>query len=303
MDFDLFDFQKKFSTERRCHDFLFKQRWPDGFVCPRCQHKHYSFVSKRKLYQCKNCKYQVSVTAGTIFHKSRKPLYKWFWMIFFITRSKTGQSIRHLQGILKIGCYKTAWTMAHKIHKAMQERDTFYKLDGFMEMDDAFFGERTVTGKRGRGAGQKSSVIIAIGTRNHTAKVKPSFLKMEVVDNMKKQSVQEFVERNIASGSHIKTDKFKSYQWLKDGTFEHEAIRISNPKETLAHLPWVHIVIGNMKGIIKGVHHGVSPKHLGRFLCEYCYRFNRRFKEKSMFINLIKACVNTQTITFAELKT
>jgi len=304
MDIDLFGFQKKFSTERRCHDFLFKQRWPDGFVCPRCQRKHYSFISKRKLYQCKSCNYQVSVTAGTIFHKSRKPLKLWFFMIFFITRSKTGQSILHLQGILKIGCYKTAWTMAHKIHKAMQDRDTQYKLGGLMEMDDAYFGERTVTGKRGRGAGRKSFVIIAVGTRiNKDNRVKPSFLKMEVSKNMKRKSVQDFVEQNISDGSHIKTDKFKSYHWLDNGIFEHEAIRINNPKETLNHLPWVHIMIGNIKGIIKGVHHGVSSKHLSRFLCEYCYRFNRRFIENDMFINLIRACANTKTITFAELKT
>lgn len=303
MDFGLFDFQKKFSTEKRCHDFLFEQRWPNGFACPRCQHKHYSFVSKRKLYQCKNCKYQVSVTAGTIFHKNRKPLQKWFWMIFFITRSKTGQSIRHLQRLLEIGCYKTAWTMAHKIHKAMQERDTRYKLGGLMEMDDAYFGERTVTGKRGRGAGGKSAVIIAVGTRIDKDKVKPSFLMMEVTENMKKQSVQEFVERNISDGSHIKTDKFKSYHWLNNGTFEHKPIRIYNPKETLNYLPWVHIMIGNIKGIIKGGHHGVSSKHLSRFLCEYCYRFNRRFLENDMYINLIKACANTHTVTFAELRT
>lgn len=303
MTFDLFEFQRKFPTEQRCHTFLFKQRWPGGFICPRCQHKHYSFISTRKLYQCKNCAYQASVTAGTIFHKTRKPLKKWFWMIFLITRSKTGQSICHLQNILHIGCYKTAWTMSHKIHKAMEERDTNYKLGGVLEMDDAYFGERTVTGKRGRGAGKKSSVIIAVGTRIDRGKVKPSFLKMEVTNNMKKQSVQDFVERNISDGSHIKTDKFKSYQWLDNGVFEHEAIRIYNPKETLHHLPWVHIMIGNIKGIIKGVHHGVSGKHLQRFLAEFCYRFNRRFIKGNMFVHLIKACVNTKTITFAKLKT
>ena len=303
MNYDLFNFQKMFSTERKCYDFLFKQIWPDGFSCPRCHHKQYSFIRKRKLYQCKNCKYQVSVTAGTIFHKSRKPLKKWFYMIFFITRSKTGQSIRHLQEMLQIGCYKTAWTMAHKIHKAMQERDSLYKLGGLLEMDDAYFGERTVTGKRGRGAGGKSSVLIAVGTRIYKDQEKPSYLKMEVTDNMKKQSVQDFVVRNISEGSRIKTDKFKSYHWLNNAFFEHEPIRIYNPKQTLTYLPWVHIIIGNIKGIIKGVHHGVSAKHLGRYLSEYCYRFNRRFIENNMFINLISACANTQTITFAELKT
>ena len=224
-------------------------------------------------------------------------------MIFFITRSKAGQSIRHLQRLLNIGCYKTAWPMANRIHKAMHERETQYKLGGVLEIDDAYFGERTVTGKRGRGTGRKSSVIIAVGTRIYKDKVKPSFLKMEVTKDMRKQSVQDFVERNISDGSHIKTDKFKSYLWLNNGAFEHESIRIYNPKETLNHLPWVHIMIGNIKGIIKGVHHGVSPKHLGRFLSEFCCRFNRRFKEYHKFINLIRACANTQTITFEELKT
>jgi len=303
MNFDLFEFQRKFPTERRCHIFLFKQRWPDGFVCPKCQHKHYSFISTRNLYQCKKCTYQASVTAGTIFHKTRKPLRKWFWMIFMITRSKTGQSICHLQRLLQIGCYKTAWTMSHKIHKAMHERDANYKLGGVLEIDDAYFGERTVTGKRGRGAGGKTSVIIAVGTRRYRNTTKPSFLKMEVTTDVKKVSVQDFVERNINSRSTIKTDKFKSYHWLDKAAFEHNPVRIYNPKETLEYLPWVHVMIGNIKGIIKGVHHGVSGKHLQRFLDEFCYRFNRRFIENNMFVHLIRACTNTQTITFAELRT
>ena len=299
----LIEFQHKFSTEKRCHDFLFKQRWPEGYECPKCNHKHYSFIRKRKLYQCKSCKYQASITAGTIFHKTRKPLVIWFLMIYLITQCKTGQSINYFRSLLRIGCYKTAWTMAHKIHKAMQERDSNYKLGGIMEMDDAYFGERNVTGKRGRGAGNKSVVIIAVGTRVYKGKIKPGFLKMEVSENMKKERVKDFIKGNITNGSHIKTDKFKSYKWLADDGFTHEAVRIYNPKETLEYLPWVHIMIGNIKGILKGVHHGVSPKHLQRFLSEFCYRFNRRFMVNSMFEHLISACLNTQVITFAELRT
>lgn len=299
---EFFQFQSKFSTELRCYKFLLKQRWPDGFVCPRCKNDRYSFHSTRKLFQCKNCKYQVSVTAGTILHKTRTPLRKWFWMIFLITRHKTGCSIRHLQKMLEIKCYKTAWTMAHKIHKAMQEREDIYQLAGVLEMDDSYFGERNVTGKGGRGAERKSPVIIAVGKHWFKGKEKPSFIKMAVVNNMKRQSVEEFVQNSIAPNSKIKTDKFKSYHWLKDHDYQHEPIRIYNPKETLQYLPWVHIIIGNIKGILKGVHHGVSSKHLQRYLNEFCYRFNRRFIEKSMFVNLLISCANTKTITFAELK-
>lgn len=299
----LIEFQRAFSTEKRCYKFLFKERWPNGFKCPRCECNRYSYITTRKLYQCKDCHYQVSITAGTVFHKTRKPLVLWFLMIYLITKSKTGQSISCLQSLLQIGCYKTAWMMAHKIHKAMQEREANYQLGGILELDDAYFGEKTVTGKRGRGAGKKSTVLVAVGTRMYEGKSLPSFLKMDVVENMKKQSVKKSVDKNIVQGSHIITDGYKSYQWLEQEGFTHQSIRIYNPKETLRYLPWVHIMIGNVKGIIKGVHHGVSPKHLQRFLTEFCYRFNRRFIENNMFKHLINACLNTQTITYAELKT
>ena len=193
--------------------------------------------------------------------------------------------------------------MSHKIHKAMQERDANYKLGGILEIDDAYFGERTVTGKRGRGAAGKSCVIIAVGTREYKGKTKPSFLKMEMVENIKKESVKNFIDKFIAPGHHIKTDAYNSYKWLNNEGYSHEPVSILNSKDTLKYLPWVHIMIGNVKGIIKGVHHGVSPKHLQRFLAEFCYRFNRRYIENDMFSHLIKACLNSQTITFAELKT
>lgn len=299
----LIEFQRTFSTEHRCHKFLFKQRWPSGYECPKCKHSRYSYINTRKLYQCKSCRYQVSITAGTIFHKTRKPLVLWFLMIYLITKSKTGQSISYLQRLLQIGCYKTAWTMAHKVHKAMQERDANYQLGGVMELDDTYFGEKTVTGKRGRGAGKKKVVLVAIGMREYKGKIKPSFLKMEIAEDIKKESVKNFVDKNISSKSHIITDGYKSYKWLNKEGFSHEPINILNPKETLKYLPWVHIMIGNIKGILKGVHHGVSPKHLHRFLTEFCYRFNRRFIENKMFEHLIKACLNSQTITFAELRT
>ncbi len=303
MKISFFQFQRKFSTDHRCYDFLFKQRWPDGFVCPRCQGKRYSFHTTRKLYQCKQCNYQASLTAGTIFHKTRTPLKTWFWMIYLITRDKTGTSINYLKRLLDMGCYKTAWSMAHKIHKAMYESDQHKKLGGLIELDDSYFGDRNVTGKRGRGAKNKKPVFVAVGTKIVKGKEKPTFLKMKVSDDVSKESVNEFIQSCIKPGSTIKTDKFKSYTFLQQNGFDHDAIRIYNPKETLDYLPWVHIMIGNIKGILKGVHHRVSSKHLHRFISEFCYKFNRRFREKFMFNDLLIACVNTKTITFTELRT
>ncbi|KAA3662413.1 MAG: IS1595 family transposase [Calditrichaeota bacterium] len=303
-----FKFQRKFSTELRCLKYLFKQRWPNGFICPKCQHNRYSFHTSRKLFQCKNCEYQASITAGTIFHKTRTPLKKWFWMIFFISKNKTGYSILYLQNLLEIPCYKTAWVMVQKIREAMQSREVLYKLNGEIELDDAYFGPRNVSGKRGRGADKKTPAFIAVGLREVKKKeqskseIRPGFLKIKTAQNVQQETAKNFVLQNIEPKSLLKTDGYKSYKFTTNFDYNHQAIRIGNPKETLKYLPWVHIVIGNAKGLIKGVHHGVSAKYLDRFFIEFCYKFNRRFIEKRIFNNLINACCSTKTVTLAELR-
>ena len=153
----LLEFQRKFSTEKACQEHLFRLRWPQGYKCPRCQHDQAYFHRTRQLYQCKACGYQASLTAGTIFHKTRTPITKWFWMIFLMGRQKSGISMLSLQRMLEIKTYKTIWVMGHKIRKAMADRDAYYKLAGLIEMDDTYFGS-SKPGKRGRGAGGKATV-------------------------------------------------------------------------------------------------------------------------------------------------
>ena len=137
----LMQFQKKFGTEKACPKHLFR--------CPRCQHPEAFFHRTRHLYICKACGYQASLTAGTIFHKTRTPLTKWFWLIWLMGRQKSGISMLALQRMLEIKTYKTVWTMGHKIRKAMAARDASYKLAGLIEMDDTYFGAPK-PGKRGR---------------------------------------------------------------------------------------------------------------------------------------------------------
>ena len=115
----LMHFQKKFGTEKACQKHLFRLRWPEGFRCPRCQHGEAYFHRSRHLYHCKACGYQASLTAGTVFHKTRTPLHKWFWMIWLMGRQKSGISMLSLQRMLEIKTYKTVWTMGHKIRQAL----------------------------------------------------------------------------------------------------------------------------------------------------------------------------------------
>ena len=86
-------FQKKFGTEKACQKHLFRLRWPEGFRCPHCQHDKAYFQRSRNLYHCRACGYQASLTAGTVFHKTRTPLHKWFWMIWLMGRQKSGISM------------------------------------------------------------------------------------------------------------------------------------------------------------------------------------------------------------------
>jgi hypothetical protein len=104
------ELQAAFPDEEACWEQLRRTRWPDGFVCPRCGGQESSWIATRRLEQCRRCRYQCSVTAGTVFHRTRLPLRTWFWAIFFLARHKKGISALQLQRDTGIGSYQTAWT-------------------------------------------------------------------------------------------------------------------------------------------------------------------------------------------------
>jgi transposase-like protein len=294
---NLIEFQRIFSTEEACEEHLFKLRWPDGYKCPRCGHEKYYYHSTRHLYQCSKCRYQVSVTAGTVFHKTRTSLIKWFWMIFLMGRQKSGVSMMSLQRMLEIKSYKTVWMMGHKIRHGMLQRDSYYKLAGLIEMDDTYIGY-SKHGKQGRGAEGKAKVIVAVKNKDG----KPGYMKMQKVDDMSKKSINDAFNKRLCNDVKFRTDGWVPYRVLKTDQREHEIVVVgSYGDKAIKALPWVHTMISNIKGNLRGIYHGVSPKHLDRYLSEFCFRFNRRLWEKQMFDRILNACLNYQTITYAEL--
>ena len=297
-DIGFLKFQLIFSTENKCRKYLFKKRWPKGFICPRCEYTRYSYHGTKLLYQCSRCRYQVSLTAGTIFHKTRTPLRKWFWMIYLISQSKTGISILTLQRLLEISTYRTAWMMSHKIRKAMADRDSRYTLSGLVEMDDSFYGTKHAKGKRGRGADKKSSVIVSVQVKDDHAE----FTSLKVVNAISKENVNDLAEENINKGSTITTDGYPSYRSLKKKGYHHIQKILYAPEDASKFLPWVHIMISNSKSVIRGTHHGVSKKHIQRYLDSFSYLFNRRYWMDQIFDRLLTACFSTFTITLAELR-
>lgn len=293
----LIEFQRRFSTEEACLDQLFRLRWPESYRCPRCGHTQYCFHSTRKLYQCSKCKYQVSATAGTIFHKTRTPLVKWFWMIFMMTHQKSGVSMLSLQRMLGIPSYKTVWTMGHKIRKAMADRDAPYQLAGIVEMDETFLGPQK-RGVRGRGAKGKAKIVIAVESEGD----RPGFAVMKRVQAVNPEQILGVSRDKVARNSTIKTDGWFAYSVLGSNGFVHEPHVISKDKKALKQLRWVHVMAANLKGNIRGIYHGVSEKHLDRYLAEFSYRFNRRWWGAQLFNRALAACAATSTVTFAELR-
>lgn len=304
-----FKFHERFRNEEDCYGWLFKCRWPDGFICPACGGKKYVKISTRGLLQCKDCRKQVSLTAGTIFHKTRVPLLKWFMLIYRMATSKTGVSINEMKKELEIRDYKTVWVMAHKIRKAMSDRDARYTLSGLVELDESFFGP-TSTGKRGRGTENKELVFVAVSTwKDHKGKERPGFAHAFVAADAKAETIEDLLRRLGIPKQEIaplitalRTDGWKSYRTVVDklGLIHYRAV-LRDPKESMKLLPWTHQIIANAKAVFSGPHRGVSPKHLQRYLSEVCYRFNRRFWERETFDRLLVACTSTTAITRDEL--
>ena len=299
------EFRAQFGEEAQCAEQLTRQRWPEGFLCPRCDGGTRGYIASRRVHECKLCGYQCSVTAGTIFHKTRTPLSSWFWAIYRMGHDKKG--ISALQLAKEIGVsYTTAWLMQHKIRKAMEDLDQRYKLNGIIEVDEGYVGgAESGEGLRGRGTVSKCVVAVAV---EHAAEGEPGrppvpgFAALQVLPDASSKSIDGFLQAKIAPGSQVLSDGWGGYRKLNEKGFEHTATVLSSQDEP-AHVlfPWVHISLANLKRFLLGTHHQTQPKHLKRYVAEFNYRLNRRTMEKDLLPRLLRACLGTQTITLQQL--
>lgn len=196
----LVEWQERFRTEEACLEALFKVRWPDGFICPKCGNRKYSKIRTRHLYQCSNCFYQASITSGTIFHSTNLPLVKWFWAIYLMASDKGGISALRLSKHIRVS-WVTAHSMLRKIRKVMVHRDSIYRLENLIELDDALVGGKK-PGKRGRGAAGKKPILVAVERRGSHA----GFMAAKAVGEITKESVGDFLTHHLKPGQNVRTD-------------------------------------------------------------------------------------------------
>jgi transposase-like protein len=290
-EISLLEWQKRFGTERACEKVLVKIRWPNGFICPRCNLTNASYIKTRKVYQCSHCRYQVSITAGTLFHSTNLPLIKWFWAIYFAATDKGGISALRLAKHIGVS-WPTARKVLGKIRIAMANRDSVYRLENFIEFDDAYIGGKR-PGKRGRGAAGKKPILVAVETKDKKAR----FMAVEAVDVISKETVREFLQHHMKAGQIIRTDAFPALNPVKE-MHDHQK-KVVPAEEVSKWLPMVHIVISNLKIFLNGTFHGVSFKYLQEYLDEFSYRFNRRFWEPELPLRLLNACLSHMPVNLA----
>ena len=292
----LLEFEERFPDEAACLEFLRRVRWPKGFVCPRCQGRESSTIRTRGLEQCSGCRYQASLTAGTVLHRTRKPLRVWFWAIYFVSRHKTGISALQLQKDLGLGSYKTAWTLLHKLRSALGERAS-QRLVGLVEADASYLGARG-KGRRGRSLWGKSLVAAAVESRGDHA----GSLRLAHVASASQAELGPFVRGVVDQAeATLQTDAWRGYADLAAHGARHRPVVQGVPARAAQILPWSHTVFSNLKAWIWGTFHGISAKHLHRYLEEFTYRFNRRWCETDLFLYVLRRATQGEPLPYHRL--
>lgn len=282
----LHDFFKNYGTDEQCEKVLAQIRWPKGFKCECCGHDSYCYIQSRKVYQCTRCKYQTSVTRGTVFHSTNLPLSKWFMAIYLISQNKNGISALSLKRQIGVS-YPTAWSIKHKLMQVMVETDAQYKLSEIVTIDDAYLGGRLSADKRGRGSSNKQPFIAALQLN---LKGNPLYIKMTPIKAFSSYEIQRWAFANLQSVCLVATDGLPCFNaFSKVNSLIHARVVMKKDPETgeIPYFQWLSTIMGNIKSALTGTYRASRRGYAKRYLAEYQYRFNRRFDLVKLFKNFL----------------
>ena len=292
-DMNLPQLIERFGSEDKCRAYLEELRWPDGVECPRCQSKKISRIADRKQYECSDCRYQFSVTAGTIMHDSHLPLWKWFLAIYLVTESKKGISAKQLQRMLAVS-YKTAWYLCHRIRDAMGDGDE-PTLRGIIEADETWHGGK----KHGQGSGPYSSgKKLIIGAVERGGQV-----RLRVSAGRDRGTLHRFIREVVDDNAEgIYTDDWVGYVGIADEDTFHKVVNHKD-KEWVrgdVHSNTIESVWSLFKRSVIGSYHQVSVKHLPAYLDELEWRYNNR-SNPFLFRDTVRALTSAEALPYKKL--
>jgi transposase-like protein len=256
-------------SDDKCRRYLEHLKWPNGPQCPRCKGEGVK-IAQRESFDCTACHYQFTVTAGSIFHDSHLPLWKWFLATYMVVESKKGMSANQLKRTLEIS-YKTAWYLCHRIRKAMEEASP-KPLTGTVELDETYIGGK----RRYVGRGSLEGKTMVLGAIERGGEVR---LRAEKRKKASKKVLHAFVkETTDPKAKRLMTDEAPGYLGIADDDTKHETVN-HHAEE------WVRgdVQTNSVEGVwslfkrsIIGSYHQVSAKHLDAYLDEFEWRFNQR---------------------------
>lgn len=281
---------EQFNSEDRCRELLEMLRWPSGVCCVRCGNTSVSRLRKRNQFECNGCHYQFSVTAGTIFHDSHLPLWKWFLATYLICESKKGLSANQLKRTLGVS-YKTAWYLCHRIREAMKN-DTSEMLRGIVEGDETFVGGKY--DKRRKRASHDKPCVVGVIQRGGDVRAQKS-------PSRGARAIAAFLKESVEPGSGLMTDEYAGYQKI-GRMYDHKFVNHSKLQyvEGMTHTNSMENFWSLFKRGLIGQFHKVSEKHLDRYLDEFTYRFNGRDDEQ-LFQNTLRNLARGEALTYEQL--
>jgi Zn ribbon nucleic-acid-binding protein len=280
-------FLARYGTEAQCIDAVERQRWPAGFECPRCSAREQPYrVShgRRTVLQCRQCRHQTSLMAGTMLDSTKLPLRTWFLAMFFLSQAKTGMSALALKRHLGVS-YQTAWLLHHKIMNVMAAGDARMPLEGSVVLDDAYLGgERP--GKPGRGSPNKVPFVAAVQLNQEGH---PIYVKLTPVPGFTTEALAQWADRTLMPGCEVLSDGLACFSGVVDAGNAHTYNVVGRRKpRDLPQFRWVNTVLANLKTTIKGAYkHFGFRKYAKTYLGAFAYRFNHRFHLGAMMTSMM----------------
>lgn len=285
------EFFDTYGTAEQCEALVRGWRWPEGFICPRCEGTwHSEFRRQDRLYfQCGACRYQCSLVSGTIFESSKLPLLKWFLAMHLMTQAKNNVSALELKRHLGVS-YPTAWLLKHKLMEVMFLREESRQLTGRVEIDDAYLGGEVHNGRAGRGS-PKVPFVAAVQTTESGDAVQLCLSQRPFT----KESVQAFAERSLAAPATLVSDGLGCFTAVRGSGILHEPHVTGGGAASAKHPAFraVNTALSNIKTSLAGTYHAFAfKKYAHRYLGQVQYLFNRRFDLRSILRRL--ACAASQ---------
>ena len=284
---NLIQIYKKFPTQHDCLKHLENVRWNNTPKCPYCKSENQTPVKGKPRYHCNNCNTSYSVTVGTIFHKTKADLQKWFLAITLVLNAKKGMSARQLARDIEV-TKDTAWYMLMRIRRAFKEYGEL--LEGIIEVDETYVGgknknrhnDKKTKGGQGRGGEDKTAVF---GMLQRDGKVKAA-----KVNNVSGKTLKGAIKANVKKGSQIMSDEWKAYNGLSL-LYGHSIVKHAYGEYVngAAHTNTLEGFWSLLKRGVIGQFHYVTPKHLNKYIDEFCFRYNNRGNNNIFELTLQKA--------------